>query len=402
MTTAVAPRRARPSLLPAPRVDRRLFAVWGFAILNVLPYAPMALILPIPSRIGQMVAQAALGAAFLLAVTINPGRYVRPNLFLGLYTILGIAGLTASVRAPTIGYDIRALRFVIFVAMLWLLTPFWGLADLTIARLHQRWLMVLVGVVLLGLVLAPGKALAFDGRLQGTIWPMAATQVAHYGGTLVGMTAILWMCRLVPRRAAVLTILAGLVTLLLTHTRTALIALLVGLALASLSLFVTNRRVRRAFTVTVLVIGVSAIAFTPMLVSWMSRGQDASQISNLTGRTKVWNAIMETPRPLTDRILGSGVSNGSFDGLPIDNSWLTVYVDQGILGGIIVAAALLTLVVMLAFRPPTAARAMALFLVAYCFIASFTEAGLGSATPYLLDLTVAASLLATDRAGRST
>ena len=37
---------------------------------------------------------------------------------------------------------------------------------------------------------------------------------------------------------------------------------------------------------------------------------------------------------------------------------------------------------------------MALFLVTYCLIASITETGLGDASPYLLELIIAASLLA--------
>jgi hypothetical protein len=35
-----------------------------------------------------------------------------------------------------------------------------------------------------------------------------------------------------------------------------------------------------------------------------------------------------------------------------------------------------------------------LFLIVYCFVASFTESGMGDASTYLMDLTLAASLLA--------
>lgn len=49
-------------------------------------------------------------------------------------------------------------------------------------------------------------------------------------------------------------------------------------------------------------------------------------------------------------------------------------------------------------RPPSLQRACALFLISYCAIASYTEAGLGDASPYLLHLTVAASLLASPAA----
>ncbi|HEX2187144.1 MAG TPA: O-antigen ligase domain-containing protein, partial [Chloroflexota bacterium] len=42
-------------------------------------------------------------------------------------------------------------------------------------------------------------------------------------------------------------------------------------------------------------------------------------------------------------------------------------------------------------------RALATFLVVYCAIASYTEVGLGDASPYLLHIVVAASLLVTAR-----
>jgi hypothetical protein len=55
---------------------------------------------------------------------------------------------------------------------------------------------------------------------------------------------------------------------------------------------------------------------------------------------------------------------------------------------------MLCLLVAAAFKPRGPARAMALFLLVYCLIASFTETGLGGASTYLLDLTITASLLA--------
>jgi hypothetical protein len=45
-------------------------------------------------------------------------------------------------------------------------------------------------------------------------------------------------------------------------------------------------------------------------------------------------------------------------------------------------------------RPPSLQRACAIFLISYCAIASYTEAGLGDASPYLLHLALAAALLA--------
>ena len=60
---------------------------------------------------------------------------------------------------------------------------------------------------------------------------------------------------------------------------------------------------------------------------------------------------------------------------------------------VVCALILLFLYVAAGFHPRGVQRALALFLTTYCLIASFTEIGFTSASPYLLDVTVAASLL---------
>jgi len=57
------------------------------------------------------------------------------------------------------------------------------------------------------------------------------------------------------------------------------------------------------------------------------------------------------------------------------------------------AIILIFLLVMAYFQPRGSRRALALFLVTYALVASFTEVGFTDASPYLLDLAVAASLL---------
>jgi hypothetical protein len=59
----------------------------------------------------------------------------------------------------------------------------------------------------------------------------------------------------------------------------------------------------------------------------------------------------------------------------------------------LVAGFVLVLGTVALLRPPSLARACALFLITYCGLASYTEAGLGDASPYLLHLALAASLL---------
>ena len=45
-------------------------------------------------------------------------------------------------------------------------------------------------------------------------------------------------------------------------------------------------------------------------------------------------------------------------------------------------------------QPPGTGRALALFLITYCLVSSFTEVGFDQPTTYLLELTLAASLMA--------
>ena len=57
------------------------------------------------------------------------------------------------------------------------------------------------------------------------------------------------------------------------------------------------------------------------------------------------------------------------------------------------AAILLFLLALAYFQRRGVQRALALFLVTYCVVASFTEDAFTDVSPYLLDLFVAASLL---------
>ena len=59
---------------------------------------------------------------------------------------------------------------------------------------------------------------------------------------------------------------------------------------------------------------------------------------------------------------------------------------------VVCATILLFLLVAAYFQPRGVQRALALFLVTYCLVASFTEVGFTDVSPYLLDLFVAASL----------
>lgn len=387
----VRPRRLHTD---AKRMPRLVLAAWLALFGNVLAPGANETIIPIPRMVLQAVAQGSLVLALAFALLANRRLVVRPNLFMTLLTLLAVSSLVSSLHNEfVVGSVYRGVRLLAFVACLWLLTPWWGRRDLVLLRAHRVAIWAILALVLVGAAIAPGKAFAFEGRLSGTLWPIPPTQVAHYAAVLFGTSAILWMCRVITGRHALVAVTVSTIALIGTHTRTALLGAAIGIALASASLFLGHARVRRVSVSTVVGMIAATAVFAPQIVSWLSRGQTVEDAAQLTGRTKVWSDVFATPRPAAEAVFGSGLSNKSFDGLAIDSNWVASYVDQGWFGVALQAAMLLLLLAMVATHVRGPRRAVALFLVVYCVVASITETGLGDASPYVLDLVVAASLL---------
>jgi hypothetical protein len=386
----VAARRGRAgALLRSPLL------VWAALFVNVQAFLGLPTVVPIPVTIGQVITQGALVVAVLLAIIANPGGVIRPSLFLVLLTMLAVVALMVSIHNEfMLGSTYRACRFIAFVLVLWLLTPWWGRSDLVLLRAHLTCLRIMLLSVLVGVLLAPGVAFSYDGRLSGALWPTPPTQVAHYAAVLLGCTVVLWFGGAIRGRAALWTLLGAGAALVGTHTRTALLSLSIGLAVAGASMFLGHARVRRTSALVCIFAVIAATSFAPLILNWLWRGQTVEEATQLTGRTKVWSAIVGHQRPWLQELFGSGLSNKSFNGLPIDGNWLGVFLDQGWFGVFVEAALVLVLILLAVTHPPGVKRGVALFLVCYCLIDSITETGLADASPYLLDLVVAASLLA--------
>jgi hypothetical protein len=370
-------------------VRRRVGIVWGLLVLNVVGYT--GALVHIPGAIGKGLTQGALPVAILVALTINRRIVVRPNLFLCLVLLLA-AEAFVTVTQQKFGAVYRTFRMAEFVVALWLLTPWWGRRDLLLIRCHLKALAVVLGSVLLGLLIAPGKAIG-TGRLIGVLWAVPATQVAHYSAIIFGVTAVLWFCGQLRSRSTLIIVSVTGVILILTHTRTALLAMVAALLVAGMSLIAAKARVRKLFATAGAVTAVAIMTLSGFLVSWLARGQGTEQLTHLTGRTNVWGPLLSYPRDQFQEIFGFGLSNDSFNGLPIDSNWLASYEAQGLFGVILCATMLIFLLTLAYFQPRGVQRALALFLVTYCLIASFTEVGFTGPSPYLLELTLAASLL---------
>ncbi|MFG2652096.1 O-antigen ligase domain-containing protein [Streptomyces sp. NPDC048436] len=369
---------------------------WGLLILNTLGSAGAKTIIPLPRSLIQMVTMAALVAAFALALAVNLQLRIRAGAFLFLLTLLLVPSVLSSVHLESgFGALFRCARLALFVGTLWLLSRWWN-GDLTFVRHHIRVYFAVLGSVAAGLVISPGAALPeiYGGRLVGALWPLTPPQIGQYAAVIIGLTVLLVLGRRTDRTSATVVIVPSLVLLALTHTRTATLGLIVGLTLAIGSLLLTSAAARRFFTWAVVIAAVAAVGFASALQTWFLRGQSEENLSSLTGRAKVWDALLAAPRTASEQVFGVGLGDKSFGGLPIDNSWLAVYNEQGLVGVALVATLIAVLGGVALLRPPSLERACAIFLISYCAIASYTEAGLGDASPYLLHLALAASLLA--------
>jgi O-antigen ligase len=376
-------------------IPRLVGAVWALLVINTLGSQGAVTVVTIPQPVFQVVTMGALPAAFGLALVLNPRLRIRPSAYLFLLSLLLVVSVASSARMES-GYGalFRSGRFTLFVATLWLLSP-WFADSMRFVRHHIRALGAVLATVVVGLVVAPGLAMPafYDGRVVGAIWPLTPPQVGLYAAVVIGLTMLLWLGRRTDRWSAILLAGPATVLLLLSHTRTAAIGLVAGLAVAILSLTLTSARARRVFTRVAIVAALVWVLFLPAIQAWLERGQDEESLANLTGRLKVWDALLYAPRTTSEYLVGVGLSNKSFNGLSIDNSWLAVYYEQGVIGVAIVAMFVACLVIVAALRPPSLERACAIFLIVYCLIASYAEVGLGDASPYLLNLTVAAALL---------
>ncbi|MBW8796594.1 MAG: O-antigen ligase domain-containing protein [Streptomyces sp.] len=394
-------RDPRPGAAPGPAGTPKIVGiVWGLLVLNTLGSAGAKTIVTLPRSLIQMVTMGALVAAFALALAVNLRLRVRASSYLLLLTLLLVTSVISSANLESgFGALFRCFRLTLFICTLWLLSRWWD-GSLTFVRYHIRAYFAVLGSVAVGLVVSPGAALPdlYGGRLVGALWPLTPPQIGQYAAVIIGLTALLLLGRRTDRTSAAVVIVPSFVLLALTHTRTATLGLLLGLALAIGSLILTSAAARRFFTWAVLFAVVVAVGFASALQTWFLRGQSKENFSSLTGRAKVWDALLAAPRTTSEKFLGVGLGDKSFGGLPIDNSWLAVYNEQGLIGVTLVAVIIVVLGGVALLRPPSLQRACAIFLISYCAIASYTEAGLGDASPYLLHLALAASLLASPAA----
>jgi hypothetical protein len=388
------PRRPVDLVGAGDRPPKALGLAWGFLAVNTLGFTGVTMIIPFPRSVGQIITMGMLLTALVIALLANRRVHVRPNAYLVMLTLILIVSTVSSLRLESgVGSLFRCFRMAVFVVTLWLMSGWWR-GDLRFVSYHIRTLGAILLSVLAGLVISPGAAFSGpEGRLVGAIWPIPPPQVGLYCAISIGLCVLLYMAGRIDGRSVLVVVLPSVLMLLLSHTRTALLGLAVGLTVAALSLVLTNRRARVSLTSGIALVVAAFAAFGGPIQVWLQRGQDADQLTTLTGRAKVWDLILAKHRTPIEELMGMGLTDKSFNGLPIDSAWFTVYNEQGWIGIGLVVVMLATLLGTALLRPPSIQRACAIFIIVYGLVASYTEVGLGDASPYLMNLAVVASLL---------
>lgn len=231
-----------------------------------------------------------------------------------------------------------------------------------------------------------------DGRLSGGIPEMAPNVLAGLAAPpAIGLAAD------VVRRGVRLPNTAALVAMIsivvYTESRTALIVVMVGVALALLC----GRKVAPSTAIVAIVaapILYAVVTFTDTATQLLARGQNVQELSTLSSRTVAWEAVLARPFDSWGKWIGVGLAAKTVavqqrwrNEQVLDSSWVSVIAQAGIIGAtLLVIWIVITSIESLRRRE---LRAVAAPLLAMLLIRGFTESGLiDSSATFLLFLTV--------------
>jgi hypothetical protein len=387
--------------------------MWCLLVLGVQPWsARVAAPQGTTGSTNSMLKGVLLGAIFLITLAATkPGFRTRISPATNLYVIyVMFAAATAFLLAEPLGPLVRLLRMLVGLLMLFLL---WRPLIQRPERLIRAHLVahVLLGLtVVLSVVYRPSEAwrplssLGTGFRLQGVIIPMLPPRVGEVGAIMVGLALIAVLARRLPVLPAGAVIATGTILVALSRTRTAAAAVAFGLVLA---LFLT-RKTWFGRLLTLFVPGLVGLIFLsiPSLYTWLLRGQSTKMISSLSGRTTSWQYVVDEQVSLQTAIIGHGLGNkrvlltrgeGNIDVMAIDNSWLSLYWETGLLAVTIVGIAMVVAWVSVLRAPTPYVRACGAMLMGYVSAASLNESGLSDLSSMTLHLLVAAAVCDSDR-----
>ena len=353
-----------------------------------------------------------LGAIFLIAAAATkPGFRTRVSPASTLYVLyVMFAVATAFLLAEPLGPLTRLARFMIGLILVFLLWRPLVQVPERLVRAHLWAHVLLAATVVASLAYAPGQAwrplssLGTGYRLQGVIIPMLPPRVGEVGAILFGLALLGLLCRKLSFIPSAGLMGLGVVLVAASRTRTSAAAIAFGLVIA----LIITRKTWIGRVASLVVPAMIGIAFLTIgsLHTWVLRGQGTQQISSLSGRTTSWQAVLDEKVSIQTAIIGHGLGNkrvllrrgeGDIDVMAIDNSWLGLYWETGLLAVTIVALALILAWVSVLRAPTPYVRACGALLLGYVTAASLNESGLSDLSSMTVHLLVAAAVCDADR-----
>lgn len=290
-----------------------------------------------------LVTALAFGLAFLARV---PRKYPSPvSLLLAYALVAALGGLASTDPSSSV---LRAIRFAVVVIAL-----FWVTGRLTRYQLATLFLQFSVAVSFIALaghlagISAPGQ----EGRLAGYLPPLQPNVLG-----IVAAAGCLCAVALLAQRKLQLSLFTAAIailglTLILTQSRTSLVALIVSL------LVLGGPRLNSRATIIVglitLIVVVGAFLQTNThyrpLTALSTHNGNTTTTHSLGSRLSEWEAVFQiNDSPLTQAI-GQGLATKSVEVnlssaryAPVDGSWPAAYLSAGFIGALILAASVLT------------------------------------------------------------
>jgi hypothetical protein len=334
-------------------------------------------------------------AALVLAIQINP------TLAIARIPCLLIAGsLVAASLVPCIltGVTLTMLlsaRFALVVLTIWLLAPTITAKPAATLRTYLWSHAVIALCLAAGAALAPG--MAFQGgtrRLVGLLPPMHPSQVGAVAAVTIGLSLLAGLTGTVSGRLASSATLLASIVLVLSRSRTATLATLLGISVALASLAPRWPRARKLLAVLAVLAAVTWFVCAPVIVDWFARGQTHAQLGTFSGRRGTWVALLhERPAGISD-LLGVGLGDKRYKGNPIDSGWVAAYWEQGVVGVGVTVLLLLAICWQALWSRDDLLRAVALFLSVFVAVSANTETGISDSSIYFLSLMLAGLLTA--------
>lgn len=376
-TLAVEPSPAVPETARSPVVRRgvALFA-WVLLVVSLLAWRTGVFYSGglDPVVIGKALLDVvALGIAFILVKTRSEASQLtmRTPFFVLAFVAVSMVGAVANDSLSASG--VLAVRLLVVIAVAALLVVATPLDEVVCAVGDSFALVGLVcGVTGLG-------TLAADGRLSGGVLPIQANQIA----LLVGLPLVIMVWRIANNESRRFE-LAGAVTMLgllwLSGSRSGLAAVV----LAGIIVVLTAPKLRAPVFVGMLAslpIAFFALAFSGVLTAFFGRG-GAQSLLTLNSRTIAWKSAFTADTDFWRRWLGGGLSvkmvavKGTYwDSQVLDSSWVSAFVQAGIVG-VLVMALWMVSTVWGALRTDPRLRSLWLGLVMLAAIRSVVESGL--------------------------